>query len=160
MSNTFPNINPAISPCLWCKDNALEKAEYYCSIFPNSKILTQHPLIIAFELNGVKFQALNGGVDFTYNESISLTISCKNQEEVDHYWNSFINDGGKAHVCGWCQDKYGMWWQVVPSRYVELMLDSDPVKSGRVTQAIMKMQKIVIADLESAYNQESDTQEN
>ncbi len=155
MSNTIPNTNPPISPCLWCKDNALEKAEYYCSIFPNSKILTQHPLLISFELNGVKFQALNGGEDFVYNESISFTINCKNQEEVDHYWNTFINDGGKAHVCGWCQDKYGMSWQIVPIRYVELMMDSDPVKSDRVMQAILKMQKIVIVDLETAYNQEN-----
>jgi predicted 3-demethylubiquinone-9 3-methyltransferase (glyoxalase superfamily) len=97
----------------------------------------------------------NGGVDFTYNESISFTINCKDQKEVDHYWDTFISDGGKAHVCGWCQDKYGMWWQVVPSRYVELVMDSDSVKSGRVMQAILKMQKIVIADLETAYNQEN-----
>ncbi len=149
MTNNKINI---ISPCLWCKDNALEKAEYYCSIFPNSKIISKHPAIVAFELNGNKFQALNGGVDFPYNESVSFTIPCKDQEEVDHYWNTFITDGGKAQDCAWCQDKYGMRWQIVPNRLVELMMDSDPEKANKVMQAMMKMQKIIIADLETAYN--------
>jgi predicted 3-demethylubiquinone-9 3-methyltransferase (glyoxalase superfamily) len=144
--------NSKISPCLWCKDNALEKAQYYCSIFPNSKILSQLPVIVAFELDGVKFQALNGGVDFPYNESISYVIDCKNQEEVDYYWNKFIGDGGKAMDCSWLKDKYGMRWQIVPKRLTELMMDSDQNKAGKVMQAMMKMQKIIIADLEAAYN--------
>lgn len=146
--------NNFLSPCLWCKDNALEKAEYYCSIFPNSNILSQHPAIVAFELNGSKFQALNGGVDFPYNESISYVIDCKDQEEVDYYWDKFIADGGKAMDCAWCQDKYGMRWQIVPRQLADLMMDEDPAKSGRVMQAMMKMQKIIVADLEAAYNQE------
>jgi predicted 3-demethylubiquinone-9 3-methyltransferase (glyoxalase superfamily) len=141
-----------ITPCLWCTNNALEKAQYYCSIFPNSKILSQHPAIISFELDGNPFQALNGGVDFPYNESISFTISCKDQKEVDYYWDTFINDGGKAQDCAWCQDKYGMRWQIVPVRLVELMMDNDRTKSGKVMQAMMKMQKIIIADLEIAFN--------
>ncbi len=143
--------NPII-PCLWCKYNALQKAQYYCSIFPNSKITSQHPVIVTFELNGNKFQALNGGVDFQYNESVSFTISCKAQVEVDYYWNIFIADGGKAQDCSWCQDKYGMRWQIVPLRLPELMMDKDPIKAGRVMQAMMKMQKIIVADLEEAYN--------
>jgi predicted 3-demethylubiquinone-9 3-methyltransferase (glyoxalase superfamily) len=145
--------NSPITPCLWCKDDALQKAEYYCSIFPNSKIISQHPSIILFELNGTRFQALNGGVDFPYNESVSFTIDCANQEEVDYYWNKFVGDGGQAQDCSWCQDKYGMRWQVVPRRLSELMMDSDPEKAGRVMQAMLKMQKIIIADLEAAYNQ-------
>jgi predicted 3-demethylubiquinone-9 3-methyltransferase (glyoxalase superfamily) len=148
------NQNDFLSPCLWCKDNALEKAEYYCSIFPNSSILSQHPAIVAFELNGYKFQALNGGVDFAYNESVSFVIDCKDQAEVDHYWDTFIKDGGKAMDCAWCQDKYGMRWQIVPRQLSELMMDEDPAKSGRVMQAMGKMQKIIVADLEAAYNQE------
>lgn len=149
---TQNNTSNIISPCLWCKDNALEKAEYYCSVFPNSKIISKHPAIVAFELNGNKFQALNGGVYFPYNESISFTIPCKDQVEVDHYWDTFIQDGGKAQDCAWLQDKYGMRWQIVPNRLAELMMDTDRVKANKVMQAMMKMQKIIIADLEMAYN--------
>jgi predicted 3-demethylubiquinone-9 3-methyltransferase (glyoxalase superfamily) len=144
--------NTQITPCLWCKDDALAKAEYYCSIFPNSKILSEHPVMVTFELNENKFQALNGGVDFAYNESISFTIPCQDQAEVDHYWNTFIADGGKAQDCAWCQDKYGMRWQIVPVRLMELMSDPDQEKAGKVMQAMMKMQKIIVTDLEAAYN--------
>lgn len=151
MSNSTSQNNK-ISPCLWCKDNALEKAQYYCSIFPNSKIISQHPVMVSFELNGVKFQALNGGVDFDYNESISWVIDCEDQKEVDYYWDKFIGDGGKAQDCAWCQDKYGMRWQVVPKQLAHLMMDPDPVKANKVMQAMMKMQKIILADLETAYN--------
>jgi predicted 3-demethylubiquinone-9 3-methyltransferase (glyoxalase superfamily) len=139
-----------IIPCLWCKDDALAKAQYYCSIFPNSKILSEHPVMVTFELNGNKFQALNGGIDFPYNESISFMISCKDQAEVDHYWDTFISDGGKAQDCSWCQDKWGTRWQIVPTRLGELMMDKDREKAGKVMQAMMKMQKIIIAELESA----------
>jgi predicted 3-demethylubiquinone-9 3-methyltransferase (glyoxalase superfamily) len=141
-----------ITPCLWCKDNAIEKAKYYCAIFPNSKILSEHPVMVSFELNGNRFQALNGGVDFDYNESISFTIDCKDQNEVDHYWDTFIADGGKAQDCAWCQDKYGMRWQIVPKKLGELMMDSNREKAGKVMQAMMKMQKIIVSDLEAAYN--------
>jgi predicted 3-demethylubiquinone-9 3-methyltransferase (glyoxalase superfamily) len=147
-----PTTTNLITPCLWCKDNALEKAKYYCSIFPNSKILGQHPAMVTFELNGNKFHALNGGVDFDYNESISFTIPCDNQAEVDHYWDTFIADGGKAQDCSWCQDKYGMRWQIVPNKLTELMMDENPEKAGKVMQSMMKMQKIIIANLETAYN--------
>jgi predicted 3-demethylubiquinone-9 3-methyltransferase (glyoxalase superfamily) len=143
--------NP-ITPCLWCKDDALAKAQYYCNIFPNSKILSEHPVMVTFELNGNKFQALNGGVNFEYNESISFTIPCQDQAEVDHYWDTFIADGGKAQDCAWCQDKWGMRWQIVPNRLGELMMDPDPIKANKVMQAMMKMQKIIVADLEAAYN--------
>jgi predicted 3-demethylubiquinone-9 3-methyltransferase (glyoxalase superfamily) len=146
------NHSTQITPCLWCKDDALAKAEYYCNIFPNSKIIGQHPVMVTFELNGKKFQALNGGVNFEYNESISFTIPCKDQAEVDYYWDTFIADGGKAQDCSWCKDKYGMRWQIVPKQLAELMTDPDPIKAGKVMQAMMKMQKIIIADLEAAYN--------
>jgi predicted 3-demethylubiquinone-9 3-methyltransferase (glyoxalase superfamily) len=145
-------MSKQIYPCLWCKENALEKANYYCSIFPNSKILSQTHVVVGFEVNGTKFNALNGGVDFSYNESISFVIECENQAEVDYYWNTFVNDGGMAQDCAWCQDKYGMKWQIVPKRLMELMMDSDHEKASKVMQAMMKMQKIIIADLEQAYN--------
>jgi predicted 3-demethylubiquinone-9 3-methyltransferase (glyoxalase superfamily) len=144
--------NTQITPCLWCNDDALAKAEYYCSIFPNSKILSQHPAMVTFELNGNKFQALNGGMDFPYNESISFTIPCQDQAEVDHYWDTFIADGGKAQDCAWCQDKWGIRWQIVPKQLSELMMDPDRTKANKVMQAMMKMQKIIVADLEAAYN--------
>jgi predicted 3-demethylubiquinone-9 3-methyltransferase (glyoxalase superfamily) len=142
----------SITPCLWCKDGALEKAEYYCSIFPNSKIVSKHPAVVAFELNGNLFQALNGGVDFEYNESISFTIDCADQKEVDYYWDRFISDGGSAMDCSWLKDKYGLRWQIVPSILPKLMMDSDPQKAAKVMEAMMKMQKIIVADLEQAYN--------
>jgi predicted 3-demethylubiquinone-9 3-methyltransferase (glyoxalase superfamily) len=141
-----------LTPCLWCKDNALEKANYYCSIFPNSKITSQSTVMVSFELDGNKFMALNGGIDFAYNESISYMIDCKDQNEVDYYWDIFIKDGGKAQDCSWCQDKYGMRWQVVPRQLMQLMSDPDRNKANRVMQAMLKMQKIIIADLENAYN--------
>jgi predicted 3-demethylubiquinone-9 3-methyltransferase (glyoxalase superfamily) len=150
MSNL--QLNKPIIPCLWCKDNALDKVKYYCSIFPNSKILIEHPVIINFELNGNRFQALNGGNEFEYNESISFNITCQDQAEVDHYWNRFVNDGGKPLDCTWCQDKYGMRWQIVPERLYEFIRDPDPVKVEKVMRAIMKMQKIIITDIEAAYN--------
>ena len=141
-----------ITPCLWCNDNALEKAQFYCSVFIDSRIISQHLVVVVFELNGTKFQALNGGVDFDYNESISWSISCQNQEEVDYYWEKLIQGGGKEMDCAWLQDKFGMRWQVVPTRLGELMMDPDKTKASKVMQAMRKMQKIVIKDLEAAYN--------
>jgi predicted 3-demethylubiquinone-9 3-methyltransferase (glyoxalase superfamily) len=140
----------SITPCLWCSDNALEKAQYYCSVFPQSKILSQSPVMVSFDLNGTQFLALNGGIDFAYNESISWIIDCRDQAEVDYYWDRLIADGGKAQDCAWCQDKYGMRWQVVPKQLQTLMADSDTQKARKVMQAMMKMQKIIVADLEEA----------
>lgn len=145
-------MNNKLTPCLWCNNNALEKAEYYCSIFPNSKILSQHQVVVVFELNGMKFQAINGGMDFAYNESISWVIDCQDQSEVDHYWDTFVKDGGKESQCGWCKDKYGMSWQVVPKQLGELMMDEDRQKAGKVMESMMKMHKIIVADLQAAYN--------
>jgi predicted 3-demethylubiquinone-9 3-methyltransferase (glyoxalase superfamily) len=144
--------NNLITPCLWCKNDAVEKAEYYCSVFPNSRMVATHPAMCTFLLNGNKFQTLNGGVGFEYNNTISFTIPCENQEEVDHYWDTFINDGGQAMDCAWCQDKYGMRWQIVPKQLGQMMMDDDREKASKVMQAMMKMQKIIIADLEVAYN--------
>lgn len=144
-----------IIPCLWCKDDALNKAQYYCNIFPNSKITSQHPVIVTFELGGKKFQALNGGdvgTNTMYNDSISMSVQCENQAEVDYYWNKLIDDGGKEIECGWCMDKWGMRWQIIPKQLSELMMDPDPIKTGKVMQAMMKMQKIIVVDLEAAYN--------
>jgi predicted 3-demethylubiquinone-9 3-methyltransferase (glyoxalase superfamily) len=101
-------------------------------------------------LNGSKFVALNGGPEFTFNESISFQVPCDNQAEVDRYWSALTEGGGEESMCGWLKDKYGVSWQVVPDRLEELLSSSDPEQAERVTQALFQMKKIVIADLEVA----------
>lgn len=157
---------PKITPFLWFNANAEEAANHYVSLFPNSKILNivrtpggspdvESPvLVVAFELDGVKFTAMNGGPMFTFNESISMVIHCNDQAEVDHYWNGLIADGGKESDCGWLKDKFGLSWQVTPEILTKYLGDADRVKAGRVMQCMMTMQKLDVAKLEAAYNQE------
>ena len=157
---------PKVTPFLWFDTQAEEAANLYVSLFKNSKILNivKTPknapgpegsvMIVAFELDGAKFSAINGGPIFKFNEATSFVINCENQEEVDHFWNGLSADGGKTSDCGWLKDKFGLSWQVVPQQLRTLISDPDPVKAARVMGAMMKMKKIVIADLESAYNQE------
>jgi predicted 3-demethylubiquinone-9 3-methyltransferase (glyoxalase superfamily) len=138
-----------IYPCLWFNKEAGEAAAFYCSIFPNSSILNQSPMVVNFELNGKKFMALNQkGAAHPFNESVSFVIPCNNQEEIDHYWNKLTADGGKESMCGWCVDKFGVSWQVIPSILGELM--SQPDKVQRVVQAFMKMKKFDIETLKNA----------
>ncbi|MBL0154323.1 MAG: VOC family protein [Chitinophagaceae bacterium] len=133
-------------PCLWFSGGAKEAADFYCSIFPNSKILNASPIVVNFELNGTHFMALNEkSKQFPFNESVSFVIPCENQAEIDHYWNSLTADGGAESMCGWCKDKYGVSWQVVPVILGKLM--SDPEKAPRVIQAFMKMKKFDIEAL-------------
>ncbi|HYK75985.1 MAG TPA: VOC family protein [Daejeonella sp.] len=139
--------NP-IYPCLWFDGKAQEAAKFYCSVFQNSKIITDNPMVVIFELNGKKFMGLNGGPEFKFNESVSFVIECENQEEIDYYWNKFTSDGGQESMCGWCKDKFGVSWQVVPVILGKLM--SDPEKGQRVIQAFMKMKKFDIKALETA----------
>lgn len=137
-------MNHLITNCLWADGIAKEMADYYCSIFPNSKITAENPIVVTFNLNGNQFMALNGGPKFKFNESISFMISCDNQEEIDYYWNK-LTEGGKESMCGWLEDKFGVSWQVVPSMLGQLM--SNPETAGRVTQKFMSMRKFIIADL-------------
>src|SRR5262245_22512679 len=105
-----------IYPCLWFKNEAQEAASYYCSIFPNSKILNQSNIVVNFELNGKHFMALNDlRPPHHFNEAISFVIPCKNQKEIDYYWGKFTANGGKENMCGWCVDKFGVSWQVIPT---------------------------------------------
>lgn len=157
---------PKVTPFLWFDTQAEEAANLYVSLFENSKILNivRSPkgapgpeggvMIVAFEIDGAKFTAMNGGPMFTFNESISMVIRCADQAEVDHFWNGLTADGGHAGQCGWLKDKFGLSWQVVPDALPKLMSDPDRTKAGRVMQAMMKMGKIIIADLQAAYNQE------
>lgn len=138
----------------------------YVSIFKNSKIHGSEKFensgpnenetvqIVSFELDGQQFQAMNAGPLFKFNESISFMVDCKDQSEVDYYWNSLIADGGEESQCGWLKDKFGLSWQIIPEQLSRLMSDPNPVKSQRVMHAMLQMKKIDIAKLEEAYNAE------
>jgi predicted 3-demethylubiquinone-9 3-methyltransferase (glyoxalase superfamily) len=154
---------PKITPMLWFNDDAEEAAKLYTSLFPNSKItaITRYGdagpgpkgsvMTVAFELDGQRFTALNGGPQFKFNESVSFVVDCKTQEEVDHYWNKLIEGGGEESQCGWLRDKFGLSWQITPTVLIELIQDPDPKKSQRVMAAMMTMRKIDIAALKKAY---------
>jgi predicted 3-demethylubiquinone-9 3-methyltransferase (glyoxalase superfamily) len=150
-----------ITPCLWFDTKGEEAAKFYTSVFPNSKIVDvahygeagPRPegmvMVVNFELNGHKFIALNGGPDFTFNEAISLEVNCETQDEVDTYWSK-LSEGGEEGPCGWLKDKYGVSWQIVPTRLTELIADPDREKSQRVMRAMLSMKKIEIDALERA----------
>lgn len=135
-------------PCLWFDNQAREAADFYCSIFPNSKIVHDSGMVVNFELNGQFFMGLNGGPRFNFTEAVSFVIPCKDQAEIDHYWYKLTADGGEESMCGWCKDKFGLSWQVIPAILGELM--SDPERGQRVMQAFMKMRKFDIAALQNA----------
>lgn len=137
-----------ICVCLWFDSQAKEAAEYYCSVFKNSKITESNPMVTAFELNGNKFMGLNGGPLFKPNEAVSFVVTCDTQEEIDHYWNTLTSEGGKESMCGWLVDKYGFSWQIVPSMLGQLM--SHPENGQRAMQALMKMKKLDIRRLQDA----------
>jgi len=150
-----------ITPCLWFDTEGEEAANFYTSVFPNSRIVDiarygaagPRPegtvMTVSFELEGQKFVALNGGPEFTFNEAISFQVSCKNQEEVDVFWSKLSEDGEEG-PCGWLKDRYGVSWQIVPTVLSELLGDPDPEKSQRVMGAMLKMKKIEIDALERA----------
>jgi len=137
-------------PCLWFQgQQANAAAEFYCSVFPYSKINSATPVVVMFELNGKPFMGLNSGQPKNnFNESCSFVIPCDTQEEIDHYWSKLIASGGTESKCGWCKDRFGVWWQVVPSMLGELM--SHPEKGQRVVQAFLKMTKFDIEKLKNA----------
>lgn len=137
-----------IYPCLWFDGQAKEAAEFYCSIFPNSKIINDAGMVVNFELNGQYLMGLNGGDNYQFNEAVSFVISCNDQAEIDHYWYKLIADGGKEDKCGWCKDKFGLSWQVVPAQLGQLM--SNPENGQRVVQAFMKMKKFDLEALQNA----------
>ncbi|WP_309610088.1 VOC family protein [Flavobacterium sp.] len=137
-----------IYPCLWFDGQAKAAAEFYCSIFKNSKITEENPLVVKWELNGYQFMGLNGGSNFKFNEAVSFTIECETQQEIDHYWNHLISNGGSESQCGWCKDQFGVSWQVVPKILSQLM--ADPKKSEKVVTAFMQMKKFDIEKLINA----------
>ncbi|MER5865205.1 VOC family protein [Kitasatospora sp. NPDC002040] len=148
--------------CLWFDDQAEEAAEYYLSVFRNSRLgrigrYTEagpgpagSVLAVEFELNGQKFVGLNGGPLFKFNESVSFQIPCADQAEIDYYW-SRLTEGGQESQCGWLKDRYGVSWQVVPTALIEMIADPDPEKARRTTEAMLRMGKFDLAALERAY---------
>jgi predicted 3-demethylubiquinone-9 3-methyltransferase (glyoxalase superfamily) len=148
-----------ITPFLWFNDNAEEAVDFYCSLFPNSRrtntlrsptqtsVATGQVLTISFELNGQSFVALNGGPQFPFTEAVSFFVSCKDQAEIDHYWNAITSNGGSESRCGWCKDKFGLSWQIVPDNIMALIDNLEGMK------AMMTMNKLDIAALERAGQQ-------
>jgi len=136
-----------IYPCLWFDGQAKAAAEYYCSIFKNSKITAENPMVVTFELKGNKFMGLNGGPKYKFSPATSFVIECDSQTEIDYYWEK-LGEGGKYDQCGWLDDKFGMSWQIVPAILGKLM--SDPERAPRVIEAFMKMTKFDIQQLETA----------
>jgi predicted 3-demethylubiquinone-9 3-methyltransferase (glyoxalase superfamily) len=139
-----------ITPFLWFDGKAEEAAKFYTSIFKNSKIESISPMSATFQLEGVKFMALNGGPHFKFTEAISFFVSCETQKEIDYYWEK-LSAGGKKSRCGWLKDKFGVSWQIVPPILGELLNDNDEEKAQRVMQAMLKMDKIDIKTLKQAY---------
>ena len=137
-----------IYPCLWFDGNARAAAEFYCSIFKESKITTDTPMVVMFELNGNKFMGLNGGPQFKFNEATSFVVNCETQQEIDYYWEKLTADGGSEGQCGWLKDKFGVSWQIVPAILPKLL--SDPGKAQGVIGEYMKMKKFNIEKLVNA----------
>jgi predicted 3-demethylubiquinone-9 3-methyltransferase (glyoxalase superfamily) len=152
---------PKVTPWMWFDTQAEEAATFYTSVFENSRVLeiTRYGkagprpegmvMTVSFELDGHQFVALNGGPEFTFNEAISFQVSCETQDEVDHFWRS-LAEGGEEGACGWVKDRYGVWWQIVPTRLIELVNDADPERSEQVVRAMLQMKKIDVAALERA----------
>jgi len=164
----MPIAEQKITPCLWFDTEAEDAAKFYCSIFENSKIeqvsryvdagqeihgkKAGSVMVVAFNLEGQKFVALNGGPQFKFDEAISFQISCRTQKEVDYFWSKLTAEGGKEGPCGWLKDKFGLSWQVVPTSLIDMMLDKDASKVARATNAFLKMKKFDIEALKRAFD--------
>jgi len=153
-----------IFPHLWYATNAEEAARFYSSIFPDSRVdrvtalLSESPSgpagsvkIVEFTLFGQRFQALSAGPHHPFNDAVSIVVECDDQTELDRYWNTFLESGGKPQACGWLIDRYGVRWQIVPTVLGRLAGGGDPVRSKKMTDAMLKMVKLDIAELERAY---------
>lgn len=141
----------SITPFLWLDNNVPEAVAFYKSVFPNAKVEVVNDFMASFELEGQKFNALNGGPKYKFNEAISFFIGVETQEEVDYFWDRLTADGGAESNCGWLKDRFGLSWQVVPTALGRYLSDPDRTKANRAMQAMMTMRKIVIADLDKAF---------
>ena len=153
-----------ITPCLWFDTEAEEAANFYVSLFEDSRIVNvahfgegaprpaEMVLTVTFELAGQQFTALNGGPEFTFNEAVSFQVVCETQQEIDTFWDG-LSEGGEEGQCGWLKDRYGVSWQVIPAKLEELLSDPDPQRSQRAMQALLQMRKLDIATLQRAAEQ-------
>lgn len=157
-----------ITPFLWFDNNAEEAANFYVSLFKNSKVRdTTHydeassepsgrpagsVMTVEFELDDQKFVAINGGPHFKFTEAVSFVINCENQEEVDKFWSKFTEGGGQESQCGWLKDKYGLSWQITPTILIDMISDKNPAKAKAAMEAMLKMKKIDIPTLQKAYD--------
>jgi len=159
MTNTI-----AIAPCLWFNKNAEEAARFYAATFPNSRVNAVHKapgdypggkagdvLTVDFTVLGQPFVGLNGGKEFTFDEAISFQVFTDTQEETDRYWNAIVNGGGQESVCGWCKDRFGLSWQIVPRPLLAAINDADTAAAKRTMDAMMTMKKIDIRTIEAAH---------
>jgi predicted 3-demethylubiquinone-9 3-methyltransferase (glyoxalase superfamily) len=156
------DVGKKITPCLWFDGNAEDAANFYVATFPDSEILGVQRwgegghapagtvLTVSIRLGNLEFTALNGGPEFKFTEAVSFQIDCESQDEVDHYWNSLTADGGEESYCGWLKDRFGLSWQVIPRRLMELLQNPDADKANRAMQAMLQMRKIDVAKLEEA----------
>ncbi|HUL98381.1 MAG TPA: VOC family protein [Mycobacterium sp.] len=150
---------PSITPSLWFDNDLEQAAEFYTSVFPNSRIESMNRYTEAgpgtpgevvsgsFVLDGTRFVGINGGPQFPFTEAVSFMVNCKDQDEVDYYWDRLVD---RESQCGWLEDRFGVSWQIVPDRLFELLNDPDPARAGAATKAMLGMRKIVIAELEAA----------
>lgn len=152
-----------ITPMLWFNDEAADAAKFYVSIFKDARVLeTSHysedspapgkVLVVKFQLEGQEYMALNGLQTKPFSEAVSLMVNCKDQQEVDYYWDKLLSGGGSPIACGWLKDKYGFHWQVTPTILIKYINDKDKAKAGRAMAAMMKMVKIDIATIQKAYD--------
>lgn len=148
---------PKITPCLWMDDRIEEAVSFYVGLFKDAEIFStsRYPdgrvLTINFRLKDQHFMALNGGPLFPFTEAVSFMVDCKDQVEVDYYWDALTANGGKESRCSWLQDRFGLSWQIIPEALPRLLGGSDRAGAGRAMQAMMQMGKIIVADLEAAY---------
>jgi predicted 3-demethylubiquinone-9 3-methyltransferase (glyoxalase superfamily) len=154
---TQENPMKKITPFLWFDSQAEEAMNFYVSLFKNSRVLSVNrapdgtTMMVSFDLDGQEFMGLNAGPRFKFTEAISFYVDCKTQEEVDELWTKLSSDGGEESRCGWVKDKFGLWWQIVPTVLGELMGDPDPEKAKRVMDAMLQMDKIEVQALQRAY---------
>ena len=155
-------MDQMIVPNLWFDGNAVQAAEFYASVFPDSRVLSTTPypenapgpagevMTVEFELRGMRFTGINGGPQFPFTEAVSFLVRCADQEEVDRYWAALTADGGKEVQCGWCTDRFGLAWQVVPDGMEQLFDDPDPARAQRAMSAMLGMKKLDLAALQAA----------
>ena len=137
-----------ITTCIWFDGQAKQAAEFYCSVFRDSRITADTPMVVTWELNGTRFMGLNGGPQFQPDEAISFVVHCDDQEEIDYYWEKLLAEGGQESMCGWLKDRFGVSWQIVPEGIGQWM--SDPEKVQRMMPLIMEMRKIDMKRLQES----------